>query len=217
MSRTEAMLSYLPDYIRNDQVIKSIMAAEGKEIGDLNKKGNDIFAQFFVWTATWGLCYWEEKCGLPIEPPLPYADRRAKILASLRGAENCTLGTVRQVVKAFTGIEPSCYETDLFRAGISTVGEPVYHQDYPFTIRRKFVFTAGFSAAGDEVWSADYASTLMLNVTQFFRAGMSAAGDQVFYLDLDSIYLQGGSLVDKNALRTALRKIMPARMQLIVN
>lgn len=218
MSKSEVMLNYVPDYLRNDQVIKSIMTVEGQEISNMNEQVDDILSQFFVQTATWGLGRYEKECKLPIEPPdQTYADRRAKVLATERGAHNCTLGTIRQVIKAFTGIDASCYETDFFRAGISVAGESVYQKNYPFTIRRKFVFTAGFSSAGDEVWSESYASTLMLNITQLYRAGMSVAGDQVFNLDPDSIYLQDGNPVDKNALRAALEKILSTKMQLIVN
>lgn len=210
------MLRYLPDFLRNDQAIQMIMDATGTETGNLNELINDVSAQYYAQTATWGLKFWEKDCGLPVEPALPYADRRAKIFAAKRGSVNCTLGTVSQVIEAFTGIKASCYETD-HRAGISMAGESALPRDYPFTIRRKFVFTAGFSAAGEDTWDENHAATLMLNVTQLFRAGMSAAGDQAFELDPDNIYLQGGNPVDKNALRTALTKILPVKMHLIIN
>jgi len=181
------------------------MQAQGLEVDKLRLALNEILDQSFLQTATWGLEIWEKEYGLPVNESLPSADRKAKVMAAINGVESCTLGSVKRIIKSFTGIEPTCFETD--------GSDP----SYPYTIRRRFMFVAGFSRAGDDVWGEDYEATLMLNVSDLFRAGYSKAGDAVYGLDIYYIYLDGGNLIDKNAPRSALEKVLPARMRLIIN
>lgn len=228
LTRAELMPGYVPEFIAQAPVYESIFEVQGPEFDQFRSNTDDVLDQFFIQTATWGLARWEKELGLPVndevvgdegdaEDYVSDAERKAKILAALRGIGVCNLAMVHRIIQSFTGTETSCYETDTFRAGISRVGEPVYDTTYPFTIRRKFVFVAGVSGAGDEVWDEDYEATLMVNVTDFFRAEYSKAGDAVYELDPDYAYLESGKLVDKKALRRALEKVLPARVRLIIN
>lgn len=88
MSREPAkdrMIEYLPWYYRSSRVMKAILSAQGQEIDKLFDALDQVLDQFFVATATWGLSYWEELLGLPINDTLPVAERRQRVMAKRRG------------------------------------------------------------------------------------------------------------------------------------
>ncbi|GEA17485.1 putative phage tail protein [Moorella sp. E306M] len=88
MSREPAkdrMIEYLPLYYRTSKVMEAILSAQGQEIDKLFEALDQTLEQFFVVSATWGLRYWGELLGLPVNETLPVDERRRQILAKRRG------------------------------------------------------------------------------------------------------------------------------------
>lgn len=59
----QAMHDYLPKYYEDIREARAILDGEADQIIRLNADINDVLAQFFVDTATWGLAYWERMIG----------------------------------------------------------------------------------------------------------------------------------------------------------
>lgn len=88
----EEMMRVLPSYFylgNNNRRLMEMVAVVLKSYDD---KIDEIQDQFFVQTATWGLAYWEQLAGLPINSGgLDYETRRNAILNKLRdcSSEEC--------------------------------------------------------------------------------------------------------------------------------
>ncbi len=63
----ERIMQYLPEYYQNSRVMGAIAKAQGAELEMLYTTLDEILAQFFIDTATWGLGYWDEFLGLKTE------------------------------------------------------------------------------------------------------------------------------------------------------
>lgn len=95
MLKVEKLLTYLPVYYQiSDQLEETAMyqvlraCAEELQISD--EADIDLLRQFFVQTATWGLSFWEEFCGIEIIPDAPIEKRRAKVLAKIQSVSPFT-------------------------------------------------------------------------------------------------------------------------------
>lgn len=63
----ERIMQYLPEYYQNSKVMGAIADAQGTELELLYTALDEILAQFFIDTATWGLNLWDEFLGLKTE------------------------------------------------------------------------------------------------------------------------------------------------------
>lgn len=63
----ERIMQYLPEYYQTSRVMGAIAEAQGTELEMLYTTLDEILAQFFIDTATWGLGYWDEFLGLKTE------------------------------------------------------------------------------------------------------------------------------------------------------
>lgn len=95
------MLSYVSPLYYQSRVILSIFEAIGREIDDLQKWIFEIRDQFFPQTATWGLRYWEEQLGLPINETLPIEIRRANIIARLATKYPMTRSRMERIINGY--------------------------------------------------------------------------------------------------------------------
>lgn len=60
-----AMYDYLPNYYEDIREARAIVDSGSTTIDGLNADIDDVLAQFYVDTATWGLAIWERVVGLP--------------------------------------------------------------------------------------------------------------------------------------------------------
>lgn len=67
MTAKERIMRYLPEYYQESKVMGAIAEAQGSELEKLYTTLDEILAQFFIDTATWGLGYWDEFLGLKTE------------------------------------------------------------------------------------------------------------------------------------------------------
>lgn len=104
------LMQYLPPFYERSRVMKEIQAACATEIGYLRYALNDLLAQFFVSTATWGLDLWEAELGISTDRTKSYARRREVLKAKLRGAGTSTKQMIRNAAAAFSGGEVDVIE-----------------------------------------------------------------------------------------------------------
>lgn len=102
-SKGKELFSYLPAYYSTSTVMGSMMDAQGDEIELLYEALNEIGAQFFVNSATWGLKRWEMELGIATDVTKPLEQRRALVESKLRGAGSFTGRLVKNVSEAYDG------------------------------------------------------------------------------------------------------------------
>lgn len=95
------MLANSPRYYDISRVFQAHIEAKGIELDNLDAIIDDIEAQFSASTATWGLRYWEEMCGLPTNEQEPLETRRARVLAKLRSFPSARYYDILNVIKSF--------------------------------------------------------------------------------------------------------------------
>lgn len=79
------MLDYLPFYYRDMPVAVNLIEREAEEMARLSASIDDVSAQFFIETATWGLTRWERIFGVTTDASKTYAQRREVLLGKMRG------------------------------------------------------------------------------------------------------------------------------------
>jgi uncharacterized protein YmfQ (DUF2313 family) len=127
------MYDYIPNYYEDIREARAIVDSGSATIAGLNADINDVLAQFYVDTATWGLAIWERIVGLPsaatysvwdtmaqrsvlldtleyktwdlIEKSytLSLDERRSAVKSRLRGAGTVTKTMLVSVCAAYTG------------------------------------------------------------------------------------------------------------------
>jgi hypothetical protein len=140
------MLEYLPPYYQASRVIEAILSAQGQEIDKLFDTLDQTLEQYFATTATWGLSWWEELLGLPVNEDLPPAERRRHILVKRWGLSQPLLFILQAVeptlqLKFGAGVLPFIYpaphSADEYDFASLVPALEVYkpaHEAYSFTL-----------------------------------------------------------------------------------
>lgn len=81
---------YLPDYLFTDPSFKKIMEALSTYQEQQRQELIDVFKQFFISSATWGLTDWERVYGIVPESGIGYDIRRAALKIKKAGAATIT-------------------------------------------------------------------------------------------------------------------------------
>lgn len=110
MNRNRNVESYVPDFLRDVEPLKSIYNATGFETGNLFTFKDELLDQFFVKRATWGLIYWEHFVGIKENPTLSYERRRENIISKIRGVGTLTKTQIKNLATSFTGGEVEVLE-----------------------------------------------------------------------------------------------------------
>ena len=100
------LIDRLPGYYQDSAPVSELQRVLGKAAGQLLDDKEDMLAQLWVQTATWGLDRWESWCGLATDRTKPYAWRRQRVLAKLRGQGTTTAEVIAGVVASF-GFDPA--------------------------------------------------------------------------------------------------------------
>lgn len=97
------LIEYLPqDYRRSPPVVELQEALE-KMLLEAEDTGEDLRAQFFLHTATWGLADWEWMYGLETDTKKTDPIRRSAILTRIMGQGTTTREVMRTVAESFIG------------------------------------------------------------------------------------------------------------------
>lgn len=92
---------YLPMFLQKSGVFKATADAESAEHERILNAIQNIFKQFYVYDATWGLSLWENVLGTQSKDGYTYDLRRANILTRLRGLKTSTLAVMEGIVNTY--------------------------------------------------------------------------------------------------------------------
>jgi len=92
------MMANSPRYYEASQVFQVHIEAKGIELDDLDAILADIEIQLSASTAAWGLRYWEEMCGLPVNEQELLETRRMRVLAKLRSFPSARRADIERVI-----------------------------------------------------------------------------------------------------------------------
>lgn len=98
------ILEVSPIYFQS-RVMKSIFNSIGNEVDLLEYQIRDIEKQKHAQTATWGIKYWEEAVGLPVNSNKDLMVRRSLVLTKMQTAYSITEKRIKSIVEAATGLK----------------------------------------------------------------------------------------------------------------
>lgn len=104
---------YVPPFINNMSIMKTIYNSQGAELGSLYYYIHDLLKQCFIDTATWGLSNWEEEFGIITNLSLSYEQRREILKAKKRGQGTTTKAMLKNAAQAFSGGEVNILEDNV--------------------------------------------------------------------------------------------------------
>ena len=84
------LLSYMPEHLTKDREMATLLLVESQEHNLQEEWLQEIFKQFFVETATWGLAKYEHDYGLVANPGDTYQQRRNRIYLKLQSKQTST-------------------------------------------------------------------------------------------------------------------------------
>lgn len=95
------ILKYLPDFLSSDPNFLAIGNACSAEHETIRLQLQDIFEQFFVTTATWGLSYWENVLAITPLTSDDYESRRKRVLVKLQANQTSTVEFMRALAAKY--------------------------------------------------------------------------------------------------------------------
>lgn len=101
LAKLQSLMSYAPLHYERSELYQQLMEANAIESVAMRKMLEDVFAQFFVETATWGLAYWEAEFGLITNETLSFQMRRALVLQKMRGTGTMTSETMAAILSSY--------------------------------------------------------------------------------------------------------------------
>lgn len=110
------ILRYLPAFVsETSNTFKTIGDSQSAEHDRLREYMLDVYKQFFISTATWGLILWEKDLFLPIIENDSYENRRLRIWNKLQAKQTSTLqfmtGLLNNYVSTKDGKITELYDT----------------------------------------------------------------------------------------------------------
>jgi hypothetical protein len=81
--------------------MRAILQVQGAELDKLRQALDELLAQFFVDTATWGLSIWEQMLGLPPADDETLDERRDRIKSKIRGYGTATIRAIKNVAESY--------------------------------------------------------------------------------------------------------------------
>lgn len=130
---SKPLIAYLPGFYGESPEVRVLQGALDSQVRALWAARDGLFDQLDLSKATWGLRYWEEALGIPVEAAGSYEFRRSRIKAKLRGQGTTTVAMIQNVAESFSNgavdvIEhPAEYRFDVKFTG--TIGIPPNLED----------------------------------------------------------------------------------------
>lgn len=104
------LMDYLPRYYKDSKVFLELFRGFAAEINETDKNIEELEAQMFVDTSTWGLDIWEKELGISTDKSKSYESRREAIKAKMRGYGTCTVEMIKNTALAYTNAEVEVIE-----------------------------------------------------------------------------------------------------------
>jgi len=132
-----ALIDLLPAFYKPSNEVIELQEAFENQVEAIEAAKEDLFNQFDVQTATWGLEHWESAYGLNVEISRPYEFRRSRIISKMRGQGTTTKTMIKNVAESFSNGQVEVIE---------------HNNNYYFEV--KFVGTLGLPRNMDDLTSA---------------------------------------------------------------
>lgn len=101
-AKGKRFLEYVSPIYEQSIIMQAIMEAIGAEWDDVDRLTDDVFAQLFPQTATWGIVYWERLVGIPRNDSLSIEQRRVRVLTRMQTRWPMTKERMEQLVRTFS-------------------------------------------------------------------------------------------------------------------
>jgi len=101
-AKGKRFLEYISPIYEQSIIMQAIMEAIGAEWDDVDRLTDDVFAQLFPQTATWGIVYWERLVGIPRNDSLSIEQRRVRVLTRMQTRWPMTKERMEQLVRTFS-------------------------------------------------------------------------------------------------------------------
>jgi len=95
-------LGYVSPIYEQSIIMQAILEAIGAEWDEAEKLADEVLAQLFPQTATWGIVYWERLVGIPENDSLSIERRRARVLTRMQTRWPMTKERMEQLVRTFS-------------------------------------------------------------------------------------------------------------------
>lgn len=95
-------LGYISPIYEQSVIMQAVMEAIGAEWDDVDRLTDEVFAQLFPQTATWGIMYWEWLLGIPPNDSLSIEQRRTRVLTRMQTRWPMTKERMEQLVRTFS-------------------------------------------------------------------------------------------------------------------
>lgn len=100
------MIQSAPGYHHYNRVHIAIQESQAGEFDSIQAKDDDLQAQLYIATATWGLKYWELELKLLTIPADSYDIRRSRVLSKWRAmTSQFSAALIKRICEAFSGGE----------------------------------------------------------------------------------------------------------------
>jgi hypothetical protein len=109
---TEKIVSYLPPFITNSNIIQDICKTYETEFDIFSNKVEDLLAQLSLQTATWGLDLYEKELNIKPNYTRPLEERRNVIKSKWRGLGKVNRTLIKIVADDFTNGQVEVNFTD---------------------------------------------------------------------------------------------------------
>lgn len=96
------LIARYPDFYRGSPEFKSLQDALEPEIQALWERRDSVMNQLSPETATWGLRYWEQTLGIPVEMEKDLDFRRSRVCSKMRGSGVTTVAMIQNVSESFS-------------------------------------------------------------------------------------------------------------------
>ena len=101
-AKGKRFLEYISPIYEQSIIMQAIMEAIGTEWDDVGRLTDEVFAQLFPQTATWGIVYWERLVGIPRNDSLSIEQRRTRVLTQMQIRWPMTKERMEQLVRTFS-------------------------------------------------------------------------------------------------------------------
>ena len=95
-------LGYISPIYEQSVIMQAIMEAIGAEWDEAEKLADEVLAQLFPQTATWGISYWEWLLGISPNDSLSIEQRRARVLTRMQTRWPMTKERMEQLVRTIS-------------------------------------------------------------------------------------------------------------------
>lgn len=104
------LIQYLPDFYGNSPQVVALQGALDSQVQALWAARDGLLDQLNISTATYGLKWWEEALGIPVDESRPAAFRRSRILSKIRGQGTTTVAMIQSMAESFSNGEVDVIE-----------------------------------------------------------------------------------------------------------